>query len=88
MTVIPIRPELIDQYNNCGSIPLSDDDLALKFAAKHEGEVRHVDDWGKWYVWDGRVWQRDDRLCVFDLARDICREEAAALTEKEQVKSQ
>src|SRR5262249_36330530 len=66
---------------------LSDDDLALKFAAKHEGEVRHVDDWGKWYVWDGRVWQRDDRLCVFDLARDICREEATVLTEKEQVKS-
>jgi putative DNA primase/helicase len=87
MTVIPIRPELIEQYNSCGSIPLSDDDLALKFAAKHEGELRHVDDWGRWYVWDGRVWQRDDRLRVFDLARDICREEAAALTEKEQVKS-
>jgi putative DNA primase/helicase len=36
---------------------------------------------------DGRVWQRDDRLRVFDLARDVCREEAATLTEKEQVKS-
>ena len=45
-TVIPLRPELIDQYNSCGAIPLSDDDLALKFAAKHESELRHVDDWG------------------------------------------
>jgi putative DNA primase/helicase len=62
-------------------------DLALKFASKHEGEIRHVDDWGKWFIWDGCAWQRDDRLRVFDLARDLCREESSTLKESEQVKS-
>jgi putative DNA primase/helicase len=33
------------------------------------------------------VWVRDDRLAVFDFARELCREESATLTEDEQVKS-
>jgi putative DNA primase/helicase len=69
------------------TIPFSDDDLALKFASEHGDELRHVDDWGKWYVWDGKVWTRDERLYVFDLARDLLREECATLSEKEQVRS-
>jgi putative DNA primase/helicase len=87
MTVIKLRPDLVEQYDGSGSIPMSDDDLALKFASKHDNELRHVDDWGQWYYWNESVWIRDDRLRVFDFARELCREESATLTENEQVKS-
>ena len=75
MTVIKLKPELIDAHEASKSIPFSDDDLALKFASKHDNEIRHVDDWGKWFLWDGSAWKRDDKLRVFDMARDVCREE-------------
>jgi putative DNA primase/helicase len=68
------------------AVPFSDDDLALKFAAKHGDELRHVADWGQWLIWDGTLWQRDDRLQVYSMARDLLREECDTLPEKEQVK--
>ena len=52
----------------------SDDALALAFADKHAGELRYVALWGKWLRWDGTCWRTDDTLCVFDLARQLCRE--------------
>jgi putative DNA primase/helicase len=33
-----------------------------------------VADWGKWLAWDGKRWQRDKTLAVFDRARTICHE--------------
>src|SRR6516165_8420472 len=87
MTVIKLKPELVEQYSEAASVPRSDDDLALKFAAKHDAELRYVDDWGKWYIFDGVVWLRDDQLRVFDFARTICREESSTLKESDQVKS-
>jgi putative DNA primase/helicase len=87
MSVVNLKPELMAAYEKARSIPFSDDDLALKLASKHDEEIRHVDDWGKWFVWNGEVWLRDDRLRVFTMARELCREESSTLKEKEQVKS-
>jgi putative DNA primase/helicase len=81
------RRRRVDDDDITAAIKHSDDDLALKLAAKHKDELRHVSDWGQWYVWDGRVWSRDDKRRVFTMTRDLCRHEAAMLKEKEQVKS-
>ena len=55
----------------------TDEALALLFAARHVRNLRFVAAWSRWLVWDGARWQTDDTLRAFDLARKICREEAA-----------
>jgi putative DNA primase/helicase len=55
----------------------TEDALALTFVERHGGELRYVDEWSKWLVWNGTVWQQDKRRTVFNLARHVCRETAA-----------
>ena len=52
----------------------TEDALALRFASRHESELRYVPNWGKWMRWIEYRWQLDGRLRAFELARDICRE--------------
>lgn len=55
----------------------SDEALALQFTDRHHHDLRYVDAWGKWLIWDGRVWHPDDTMRTMDLARAICRDAAA-----------
>jgi P4 family phage/plasmid primase-like protien len=56
---------------------ISEDALALSFANLHESRLRYVANWGRWLDYDGTRWMREETLLAFDLARDVCREEAA-----------
>jgi putative DNA primase/helicase len=58
----------------------SDDDIALRFADRHENSLRFVAPWGRWLRWNGVKWAFDETLYAFDSARKICRE-AATLAE-------
>lgn len=58
----------------------SDDALALRFCDRHEGELRFVAAWGKWFRWDGACWRQDETLYAYDLARHVCREASAECT--------
>jgi len=51
---------------------LSEQDLALRFLSQHHGRLRYVDAWGKWYVWNGKVWIPDNTREAFDLVREVC----------------
>jgi putative DNA primase/helicase len=51
----------------------TDEALALRFAASHQDRLRYVANWGKWLIWNGTVWQFDDTMQSFNLARAICR---------------
>lgn len=51
----------------------SDESLALRFTAQHQHRLRYVADWGRWLIYDGKVWAADTTLQVFDHARAICR---------------
>jgi putative DNA primase/helicase len=55
----------------------SDDRLALDFAERHAGELRHTAIWGKWFIWGGTHWRADETLATFDLARSLCRATSA-----------
>ena len=55
----------------------SDEALALRFAERHDGDLRYVAAWNKWLVWNGHHWRFDDTIYAFDRARAICREAAA-----------
>lgn len=56
----------------------SDDALALSFAVEHADQLRYTAAWGRWHRWTGTRWHEDTTLHVFEFARSICREKAAA----------
>lgn len=56
----------------------TDEALALEFAEKHVNGFRYVATQGKWYFWTGTRWKQEDTLLVFDEARAVCRQAAAA----------
>lgn len=55
----------------------ADDALALRFTEKHKNELRYVQGWGKWLLWDGQRWAFEPTLKAFDFARAVCRGVAA-----------
>ena len=55
----------------------SDDALALRFTAEHEGRLLHVAASNKWFFWTGAAWRVDETLEVFDRVRVICRQAAS-----------
>jgi len=54
--------------------------MAQRFAARHRNELHYVPAWG-WLEWIGTHWRRDETLRAFDLARQLCREEAVEAPE-------
>src|SRR5207249_1199443 len=47
-------------------------------ALQQSEDWRYVAAWGQWLVWTGTHWQHEGTLKVYDLARIVCREAAAA----------
>jgi putative DNA primase/helicase len=64
-------------------IEYADDALALRFTSRHQHDLRFVNLWGRWLIWDGRRWRIDETLKAFDLARAIARQASAEITERE-----
>jgi putative DNA primase/helicase len=62
---VPLPPESTDEA------------LALRFTARHAGELRYVAAWGRWMIWTGAVWRFEETLRAFDLSRAICRQASA-----------
>jgi putative DNA primase/helicase len=60
----------------------ADDALALSFTERHADNLRFTAAWGRWSVWNGRVWKQDETLNVFNLARKVCRGESAGCQDK------
>jgi putative DNA primase/helicase len=60
-------------------IKYADEALALHFTSRHEHNLRFVNRWGRWLIWDGHRWRADETLRAFDLARAIARETSAEI---------
>ena len=55
----------------------SDDAIALLFSATHGADLVFVAQSQKWLRWDGARYTEDTTLHIFDLARVVCRQQAA-----------
>jgi putative DNA primase/helicase len=64
------------------ALQFSDDALALLFAERHADRLRYYTKRKCWFVWAGKDWAEDQTRLVFSLARDLCREQAAAANDK------
>ena len=60
----------------------SEESLALRFAEQHALDLRYVDMWSKWLIWDGKRWAVDETRRAFDLTRAICRAASAECNSK------
>ena len=71
----PAVPEegFAEEADDRSSPNYSEEQLALRFAEQHIGRLQYVAPWGKWLIWDGRMWAVDDTWRVFNLARVLCR---------------
>jgi putative DNA primase/helicase len=59
----------------------TDEALALRFTELHKDRLRYVAPWGKWLIWDGKIWQFDETLQAFDLSRAVCRKASGECNE-------
>ncbi len=60
----------------------SDDALALRFTEQYRDNLRYTAAWGRWSMWDGARWKKDETFNVFDLARNVCRAASKTCQEK------
>ena len=61
-------PSDLDGYD------LTEDGVALAFAAKFQDQLRYCHHAGVWYKWTGTHWQREETKLAFSWARHTCRE--------------
>jgi putative DNA primase/helicase len=59
----------------------TEDEIALRFSQSFAPSLRYIAAWGKWMLWDGKIWRKDDTLRAFDLVRRHCRVLSAEATD-------
>jgi putative DNA primase/helicase len=76
--------------NASSGFNLTDLGNAERFVANHGEDVRYCYPWGKWLVWTGARWERDDAGKVHRLAKETVRgiyKEAAAAQDEDRRKA-
>ena len=69
---------------------LSEDELALRFAAEYKDELRYVATQSRWMKWNGTRWVADGTLFAYDCVRNMIRRDVRAqqlISETRQKKS-
>jgi putative DNA primase/helicase len=61
----------------------SDEALAGRFTARHVDDLKFVNTWGRWLVWDETRWRVEDTLMVLDHARALVREASEEILAKD-----
>ncbi len=57
---------------------LTEDGIALAFAAAHQDTLRYDHTRGAWFQWTGKAWRQDETKIAFSWSRRICRQLAKA----------
>jgi putative DNA primase/helicase len=60
--------------NQTRTAEYADENLAMRFTARHQDDLRFVNTWGRWLVWSGTRWQSDETILVNDHIRALVRE--------------
>ena len=57
-----------------GGFDLTEDGIALAFAAKFKDQLRYCHHTGSWFEWTGMHWRREETKLAFSWARQTCRQ--------------
>ena len=63
------------------TVPYSEDAIAIQFSGRFGETWKYVAKWNQWLFFDGYCWREDDKLEVFNLGREMCREIAITANE-------
>lgn len=69
---VQILPAISDQL----APDCSDDDLAGQHLARMQGNTLWCEMWGRWLIWNGDRWLKDETNNVLDVVRQSCRQAA------------
>jgi putative DNA primase/helicase len=69
---VQILPAISDQL----APDCSDDDLAGRHLDRMQGNTLWCEMWGRWLVWNGDRWLKDETNAVLDVVRQTCRQSA------------
>lgn len=50
----------------------SEINVGLRFAGLYDGDLRYVDKWGRWMVYDGARWVHDEIRVAFERSKQLC----------------
>jgi putative DNA primase/helicase len=67
-----------DLPEEIGGFPMTEDGVARAFAAAHADRLRFCHSTGRWHVWTGSHWRKEESKLAFNWAREICRARAAS----------
>ena len=69
-----IRAALDQTMDPADNMPAlySEVNVGTRFAQIHEETLRWVDAWGRWMVWDGARWVRDEIRVAFERGKKLC----------------
>lgn len=54
-----------------GSLSLDDCGNAIRFCKAYGNRVRHCEEWGKWFIWDGTRWKEDNTNLIYYYAKRV-----------------
>lgn len=60
-------------FEDTASVQITEDSLAVIFANEFQDRARFDHHTGKWYVWDGGRWRRNEVFLALDWCRGLCR---------------
>jgi putative DNA primase/helicase len=63
---------------------VTEDSVALQFAAQYGDTLRWCNHTGKWFEWDGIIWRKNERGLAFHWARELVRDMARTASSKTQ----
>jgi putative DNA primase/helicase len=69
--VEPVEAEEMPDVSGAGEYPVNDLDRGRRFAEKFGGELRYVQAWKRWLVWDGVRWTQDEDGEVYRKAQQM-----------------
>lgn len=56
-----------------GTLTLDDCGNAIRFCKAYGNMVRHCEEWGKWFIWDGLRWKEDNTNLIYYYAKKVAK---------------
>lgn len=74
---VEVSEDDFDDLPDIDGFPMTEDGVARAFTAAHADKLRFCHSSGRWHVWTGTHWRKEETKLAFNWARQTCRARAA-----------
>lgn len=75
---VEVSADDFDDLPDIDGFPMTEDGVARAFTAAHADQLRFCHSSGRWHVWTGTHWRKEETKLAFNWARQTCRARAAS----------